>query len=281
MIIDCHAHIFSDDVRKDRNRYRRLDPTFHHVFPAEPVKMIGVEELVAAMDEAGVDKTVICGFPWSEPEFCAAENDYLLDSAAKYPDRIVPFVTVQPKAGDRALEEIERCLARRARGVGELAPGTYSSNFEDKGAMAPIMHGLEELGLPILIHTNETVGHRYPGKGSVDLRQIYDFVVEFPGVEVILAHWGGGLCFYELMPEVAEATRRVYYDTAASPLLYSSRIYSVAVDIIGPDKILFGSDYPLIDQRRYLRQIGRAGLSEDEKAKILGRNAENLLGIWG
>lgn len=279
MIVDFHTHLFSDEVRQDRDKYRRLDPTFGYLFPIEPVKMIGAEELIAVMDKDGVDRSVVCGFPWSDLVICRAENDYLLEAASCYPGRIVPFITVPPQAGDKALEEIERCMVRGAKGLGEMAPGTYGSRFEDLKVMAPLMQTLEGLSLPILIHTNETVGHNYPGKGMVDLRQVYQFVQEFPGVDIILAHWGGGFLFYELMPEVAEVARRVYYDTAASPFLYSARIYSVAVDIVGPEKILFGSDYPLIDPRHYLRQLERAELSKEDKAKILGENGAQLLGL--
>ena len=83
--------------------------------------------------------------------------------------------------------------------------------------------------------------------------------------------------FYELMPEVAKATSRVYYDTAASLFLYTSKVYSIAVQIIGADKILFGTDYPLIDPKRYFKQIEGSGLSGEDKGKIYGANAKRLL----
>jgi hypothetical protein len=92
-----------------------------------------------------------------------------------------------------------------------------------------------------------------------------------------LAHWGGGFFFYELMPEVAKAAERTWYDTAASPFLYRRKIYSVAVTIVGADKILFGSDYPLIPPRRYIEEMEDSGLGEEERRKILGQNIKNLL----
>jgi len=130
-----------------------------------------------------------------------------------------------------------------------------------------------------MLHCNETVGHPYPGKCNTPLRSIYDFICGFPGLRVILAHWGGGFFFYELMPEVAKAAKRTWYDTAASPFLYRREIYPVAVTIVGADKILFGSDYPLLRPERYIEEMENSGLREEERRKILGQNIKELLKI--
>jgi predicted TIM-barrel fold metal-dependent hydrolase len=98
-------------------------------------------------------------------------------------------------------------------------------------------------------------------------------------VTVILAHWGGGFFFYELMPEVARITRNVYYDTAASPFLYRPRVYSTALHIVGPDRILWGSDFPLLPPSRYFREIAAAGIPARARAKIQGENARRILGL--
>jgi predicted TIM-barrel fold metal-dependent hydrolase len=96
---------------------------------------------------------------------------------------------------------------------------------------------------------------------------------------VILAHWGGGFFFYELMPEVARAAQRVYYDTAASPFLYRPQVYSLAVQIVGPGRILWGSDFPLISPARYFRELDSTRLSSSVQDQILGENARQLLGL--
>jgi predicted TIM-barrel fold metal-dependent hydrolase len=69
----------------------------------------------------------------------------------------------------------------------------------------------------------------------------------------------------------------VYYDTAASPYLYNKKIYKTAIDIIGPQRILFGSDYPLIPPQRYVREMQEAGLGTEELEGILEGNAHRLL----
>ncbi|MBA7709960.1 hypothetical protein ES703_118887 [subsurface metagenome] len=73
----------------------------------------------------------------------------------------------------------------------------------------------------------------------------------------------------------------VFFDTAASPFLYSPQIYGQVIQLVGVDKILFGSDYPLLAQSRLLGEISSLDLSEETKSLILSGNARNLLGIEG
>jgi predicted TIM-barrel fold metal-dependent hydrolase len=239
--------------------------------------MIGVEELLTAMEENGVKTSVACGFPWQGVEPAQRENDYLLESFHQYPDRICPFITL-PKDVKAAIAELERCRAAGARGVGEWAPGTYGDRLWGIEAMRPLFEAIREAGLPVLIHCNEPLGHPYPGKGRVGPMEMEALIHALQGITTILAHWGGGFFFYELMPEIAAICQRVYYDTAASPFLYNKKIYRTAAAIIGPHRILFGSDYPLISPARYRRELEEAGLSGMELEAILGLNAQKLLG---
>jgi len=144
--------------------------------------------------------------------------------------------------------------------------------------LKPLGEVLKEASLPVLIHVNEPVGHPYPGKGRVGPAEIGALVEALQGITVILAHWGGGFFFYELMPEIAALCQGVYYDTAASPFLYNNRVYTVALSIIGPQRILFGSDYPLISPDRYVREMREAGIEGAQLEAILGGNARRLLG---
>ena len=132
-------------------------------------------------------------------------------------------------------------------------------------------------GRPVLIHTNEPVGHHYHGKTPITLAQIYQLIERFPHNKLILAHWGGGLFFYSLMKKkVKERLKNVYFDTAASPFLYDASVYRIASELVGADKILFGTDFPLLPPARYFSDMDAAGLTQAEVDQICGLNAERL-----
>jgi predicted TIM-barrel fold metal-dependent hydrolase len=279
MIIDCHTHILPEEVRKNRLRYCQNDAAFREIYGDEKAQMIGPEPLIVEMDERGVDIAVVCGFPWQDPDRCAMGNDAILEAVQRFPDRLIGFGSVYPDKPDQALKEIDRCVAGGLRGIGELGFYTRSMTDQDIALLKPICTHIRDLGIPLLLHTNETVGHTYPGKGETDLREVYRFVSSFSDMILILAHWGGGLVFYEIMPSVARVTQRVYYDTAASPFLYRKDIYRVALDIVGPDRLVFGSDYPLLSPARYFREMREAGLDQMSMDKVLGGNMKRLLAL--
>ena len=279
MIIDCHTHIFPQDVLQNRFRYCQKDRAFREIYNNEEARMIGPDSLVVEMDAAGVDMAVICGFSWQSHDLCVMGNDAILEAVQRFRGRLIGFGCVYPEEPDRAMEEIKRCAGEGLCGVGELAYYTHRMTRRDIAMMEPICGTIRTLGIPLLLHVNETVGHLYPGKGATDLREIYRFVSSFPDMTFILAHWGGGLIFYEMMPSVARATARVYYDTAASPFLYRKDVYRIAHEIVGPDRILFGSDYPLIPQERCIKEIEGTGLSQAAVDKVLGENAKHLLAV--
>ena len=77
--------------------------------------------------------------------------------------------------------------------------------------------------------------------------------------------------------EVRQTLKNVWFDTAASPFLYSPDMYRIAGEIIGFEKILFGSDYPLLAPARYVKEMASGRLSADQQKQILGLNAERLL----
>lgn len=276
-MIDFHTHIFSPHAREQRDQWAKQDPAFSSIYNDHKARMIGAEELLKAMDENGIKASVVCGFPWRKGELCRRENDYLLGCRSIHPERIIPFISL-PEDPEGAIAELKRCVQGGAKGIGELAPGTYGEQLWAMETMQPLFEAIKEEGLPVLIHVNEPVGHAYPGKGKVRLSELEILVNALQGMQVILAHWGGGFLFYELMPEIAAICQGVYYDTAASPFIYNKKIYTTALGIIGPQRILFGSDYPLIPPQRYVREMQEAGVGNEDLKAILEGNAQSLLG---
>lgn len=279
MIIDGHTHIFPDEVRKDRQAYCKKDRGFSSIYEDPKAKMAGVEDLIASMDEHGIERSVICGFPWSQPDLCSFHNRYLMESASRFSNRLIVFITLLFSDPIWSESELEEGVRQGVKGVGEMAFYGREMTFQDIHAMKPILAQMEEKGVPLLLHVNEMLGHSYPGKTPTPLERFYELVVSFPNLPIVFAHWGGGLPFYELMPEVAKAMANVYYDTAASPYLYSKKIYAVAREIVGAKKILFGTDFPLLSPQRYFQELEGSGLSKEDQRRILGLNLFNLLGL--
>ena len=278
MILDFHTHVVPPGIKERRDKYLS-DACFSLLYAEPQAKLITAEELITAMDEYEIDKSVILNLGWVSHELCVETNDYILEAIARYPKRLIGFCAIQPLAGDKAVKELERCARNGVKGIGEMRPDVQGFDFRDGKIMKPIIKAVIEHDLIFLTHSSEPVGHQYCGKGTITPEFIYPFILSSPDLKLVCAHWGGGLPFYALMPEVDKAFSNVYFDTAATPFLYKPQIFKQVVDIIGSDRILFGSDYPLLSPRRIIDQIESTKLSQKDKAKILGGNAQRLLAI--
>jgi predicted TIM-barrel fold metal-dependent hydrolase len=278
MIIDFHCHVFPPQIKKNRNHYIESDPSFAILYGDKKAQLATAEELISSMDKAQVDKSVILNIGWTTHDLTVETNNYILESVARYPDRLIGFCSIQPLAYEAALEEIERCARAGARGIGELRPDIQMFDICDDQLMGPFMNTMKKHKLILLSHASEPVGHIYSGKGSVTPDMLYPFITSYPDITVVLAHWGGGLPFYALMPEVKRALNNVYYDSAASPYLYSPQVYDQVSQLVGAEKILFGSDYPLLEQNRSLKEIPPQ-MPTEARNLVLGGNAARLLGI--
>jgi len=278
-VVDFHTHVYPEWLRDGRERYAAVDATFGELFGDPKARMATAEELIGAMDEDGVDRSVVMGIGWTDRGLAREANDYIIESVARFPDRLSGFGGVNPAWGEEAALEAERCASAGLAGIGELHPDTQGYDLGDEGAMGPLMAAAGALGLIVLTHSSEPVGHTYQGKGETRPEVLWRFIRNFPDATIVCAHWGGGLPFYALMPEVEEGLANVYFDTAASPFLYDRRVFEAGVRLVGADRILLGSDYPLLRALRLLRQVERAELAEADKDAIRGGNAAGLLGL--
>jgi predicted TIM-barrel fold metal-dependent hydrolase len=279
MVIDFHTHIFPSYFREKRESLFSQEPAFEALYRSATSRLATREELLQAMEEQGVQRSVIFGFPWEREEHFRRHNDYIIESVRRHPDKLIGFCCFSPLS-PLGPEEVRRCLDAGLAGVGELA--VYQSGFSREviRSLHDVMQVCAESNVPVLLHTNEPVGHVYPGKTPVRLGEVYDLLKYYPSNKIVLAHWGGGLFFYGLMKkEVRDVLKNVWFDTAASPFLYDPRVYRMAGEIVGSDRILFGTDYPLLSPKRYFEEMELAGLSEESAGKICGENAANLLSI--
>ena len=279
MKIDFHVHITPPDIIEDWEKYAQKEPYFSLLCKNKNNKFATAEDVISAIDSKDkknvFDKAVVFGFAFRDTGLCRYVNDYVIEKVRQYHDRLIGFMVVPPN-NIEAVKEIERCHKAGLAGVGELYP---QGNIDNENETKDLTCACKEFDLPLLLHANEPVGHYYTGKTDVSLKQLETFIVNNSDLKIILAHWGGGLLFYELMKEVRESFRNVYYDTAASPFIFDSRIYRVAKALDLCEKILFGSDFPLLPQSRYMEALENSVLSVEDKRLILGENAKKLLRI--
>ncbi len=228
------------------------------------------------MHRDGVAATVALNFGWRDPGLCRDTNDSIVEALRPY-RQIVPFCAVVP--GDPgAAKEIGRCAGLGFRGVGELNSDGQGFDLTDERTLRPVIEACRAHGMILLLHASEPVGHTYPGKGKATPEKLVCHLELAQDVPIVLAHWGGGLLFYELMPEIETVTQSAYYDTAATPYLYAPQVYEIGSRLCG-SRLLFGSDYPLMPQRRALEHIDKARLSAVERRALLWENGARLLGL--
>lgn len=279
MRIDIHTHLFPPEIRQQRAKYCARDSWFNRLYQNPRATMANAEDLIAEMDAAGVDASVSFSFGWTDAGLITETNSYIIDAMQRYPGRIYGMAVLLPAAGDAALYELERCAQAGMVGLGELMPHGQGYRLSDIDLLAPIMEVARRYSLLVMSHCSEPVGHLYPGKGNVSLPDIVAFLDAFPDIRFIAAHWGGGLPFYTLMPEIQRVTSNVWYDTAATVYLYDRRIFRVVAGLVGAERILFASDYGLLRQKRIIEHIQQSSLDDRSIQMILGDNARRLLGL--
>ena len=279
LVIDAHCHILPPSFVDRRAEIAGRDATFAALLSSPDARIASAEDLLEAMDRAGVERAVVMGLGWTDRQTATEANDYIIEAVGNNPGRLTGFGSVNPGWGEPAVAEARRCAAAGLPGIGELHADSQGFDITDAQIMAPVMDLARSSGMPVLVHASEPAGHQYPGKGVTTPDKLYKFIQGFPDNVIICAHWGGGLPFYSLMPEVMEVLKNVYFDSAASPFLYRPEVFATVAELAGAKKVLFASDYPLMEISRPLEQARSAGLTPDVEAALLSGNAAKLLGL--
>ena len=278
MRVDSLTHILPRYFTENRDAIIRKDLTFAELFgPAPNAKIGSAEALLNSMGDADVDMSVIAGFGWTDLETARRSNDYILESAAAHPDRLVACCSVNPRWGQAAIEEANRCLTAGAKGIGELHAGTQGWGNRIGDELDDLMAIAAEFDAVVIVHGSEPYGHEYPGKGSMTPDRLHRLASRYPSNRFVFSHMGGGLPWYAMMPEIGSALDNVWYDSAATPYLYQSNVYSAAVTAVGAGRVMFASDWPLIGQRRAIRHLetdDRQSLADRER--LMGLNAARV-----
>jgi uncharacterized protein len=274
-VIDAHTHAFSPDLLAERDRHVERDFWFGELYRNPAALAIHADDLLASTIGAGIDRAIMCGFPWSDEGTCRQENSYLAAAARASGGRLAWLGTVVPGHPDAAADAAW-CLEQGAAGIGELNADGQRADLDKPEIWRPLIEVAWAAGRPLMLHASEGPGHRYPGKGTATPDRLVRWLANAQEIDVVFAHWGGGLPFYELMPEVFALTRRVAYDCAASTYLYRFDVFPRVIDLVGTDRVIFGSDYPVLNQARFLQRSSAALRSEAEARLVLAENAARI-----
>src|SRR5687768_15187821 len=152
-------------MRAERASLAERDAWFGTLYADPRHKLASAEDVVASMEEAGIDRTVVLGFSWRDAGMCREHNDYLIDAVRRFPDELIGFASIQPLDA-RDAQEIERCLAAGLMGVGELGPDGQRFDIESKQVLSAAAEVLTAAEKPLLTHASEPLGHAYAGKGQ-------------------------------------------------------------------------------------------------------------------
>ena len=210
-------------------------------------------------------------------------NDDVADIVRRYPRQFVAFASIDPWKGKAALNEIERCAKDLGvRGL-KFMPNTQQFYPNDE-RFYPAWEMAEKLGLVVLIHSGTTgVGAGYPGGAGVKLKYsrpipyIDDVAADFPGLKIIMAHpaWP----WQEEQLAILVHKPNVYVDLSGwSPKYFQPSLVQYANTLV-QDKVLFGSDYPVMTPERWLGDFEQAAFRDEVRPKILLENAKKLLGL--
>ena len=221
-----------------------------------------------------VDAETVTGRP-------AVRNEEIAEVAAANPDVLIPFASVDPNRPN-AVDEARRLISDHdVRGF-KFHPNIQAF-FPNDRAFYPLYEVIEEAGLPALFHTGHSgIGSGLPGGGGIRLKYsnpmyVDDVAVDFPTLKIVLAH--PSFPWQDEAISVALHKQQVYIDLSGwSPKYFPPQLVRYANTQLR-DRVLFGSDYPLITPDRWLADFEQADFKDEVRPLILKENAARLLGL--
>ena len=286
-IWDAHVHCYPEAVIADPAGWARDVGERHwlDLVTNGPQGWAGPEDFLRIMDRDGIEKVLLQGWYWENPETARRQNDWHAEWVARHPDRFMACACVHPDLPD-PVRELEAARGWGAVAVGECLPQVQCREGWNHPAWKRVIEWTTGAGWPVCIHVTEAAGHDYPGKVETPLGELLRLFEEHPGQKWLCAHWGGGLPFYALNGRVRKLLRNVWFDSAAGPRLYDARIWRTVIDLFGPRKVVFGSDFPLLlyprkekqpGWTRFLDEFLSSGLDDAQLAAVASANLAALL----
>jgi len=166
------------------------DPLFAQLYSNPRSKLATAEDLIASMNRDGIDVSVALNISWTSPEMCSATNDYIIQSMASYPGRLVGFCSLPLNQPEAALQELERCAKAGIKGVGEIRLDDHFFNSSSRREIKPIIETIIRNEMVFLLHSSEPVGHSYAGKGNITPDRLFSLISAYPELTVVCAARG-------------------------------------------------------------------------------------------
>jgi predicted TIM-barrel fold metal-dependent hydrolase len=279
--IDVHVHAEVGRRGEDgmRPEWREAAAKYfgEHALPtADEVAAYYRERKLAAVIFT-VDAETVTGRP-------AVPNEEIAEVAAANADVLIPFASVDPNKGARAVEEARRLIRDHGVKGFKFHPNVQAFYPNDK-ALYPLYEVVAEAGLPALFHSGHSgIGSGLPGGGGIRLKYsnpmyVDDVAVDFPELTIVIAH--PSFPWQDEAISVALHKQQVYIDLSGwSPKYFPPQLVRYANTLLR-DRVLFGSDYPLITPDRWLEDFARADFRDEVRPLVLKQNAARLLGLAG
>jgi predicted TIM-barrel fold metal-dependent hydrolase len=209
-------------------------------------------------------------------------NEEIAEVAAANPDVLIPFASVDPNKGKRGVVEARRLI--RDHGVrGFKFHPNIQAFFPNDRAFYPLYEAIAEADLPALFHSGHSgIGTGLPGGGGIRLKYsnpmlVDDVAVDFPELSIVLAH--PSFPWQDEAISVALHKQQVYIDLSGwSPKYFPPQLVQYANTLL-KDRVLFGSDFPMITPDRWIADFEQAGFKDEVRPLILKQNAARLLGL--
>jgi uncharacterized protein len=259
-VVDVHAHAFPDALAGRAVGHLERKASVRAALDGT------AGALLASMDRAGIAAAVVCSIATDPAQFDAI----LRWSASIAQPRLLPFPSVHPRSADPA-GDVERIAAAGFRGV-KLHP-EYQDFFADDPALAPLYTALEASGLVALFHAGHDIG--FPDSERAAPARLLAVHRSYPRLAVVASHLGGFRRWGEVASQLLGSG--VWLDTSYTFGHIPGDLLREIMLGHRPDRLLFGSDSPWVDQATALAQMESLGLPPELEARILGGNARELL----
>ena len=212
----------------------------------------------------------------------AVPNEEIAEAALRYPDAIIPFASIDPAKGRAGAKQVRRLVEEHGVRGFKFHPNVQAFFPNDRMAY-PLYEAIEECGAISVFHTGQTgIGAGAPGGGGIRLKYsnpmfVDDVAADFPGMPIILAH--PSFPWQDEALSVATHKPQVYIDLSGwSPKYFPPQLVQYANSLL-QDKVLFGTDYPLLTPERWLSDFDKLPIKDSVRPKILKDNAARLLGL--